>query len=395
MKAWAAVRTLSGALAAAGIFSCGVGTAEVGQGLTDPAVLEANAEDIAATDVTEQEVTSPFGISGTHAASEIATTVILRSNLSAPSSLAFKPGEGSLWIVNQGDDSSVIVDRPGKPDQRVTQYWDDSDHFMNNPTQLAFSRVREELAVSLNTLNDYNGQARPNYFTGVTLYTADRDDYRGDAASHLDMLHHSPWAMGLAPGVRPTTAASDKREFWVLNGLAGSIDRYFFHAPHALGADDHSDGITIRYATGGLKRQGSIPSHLAFNTATRTLYIADTGNGRIAKLNTRLSVSSAVQIGGYHDETPLYELVGSQVQAVTRDFALSRPSGLLYKGSRLIVAENGTGHIKVFDLSGTQKGDLDTGLGAGALAGLAEGPDGKLYFLDARGGRVLRLDGVN
>jgi hypothetical protein len=266
---------------------------------------------------------------------------------------------------------------------------------MNNPTQIAFSRYKEEFAVSLNNLNDYNGAARPNYFTGITLYTANRTYYRGDAHSHIDMLHHSPYAMGLAAGMRPSSTASDKREFWVLNGLAGSIDRYFFNQPHELGGDDHSDGVTVRYSTGGLKRVGTIPSHLAFNTSNRTLYIADTGNGRIAKLNTKVSLNNAVQIQGYHDETPLYELVGNTLESVTSNGTLSRPSGLLYKGSRLIVAENGTGHIKVFDTYGAQKGDIDTGLGSGALTGLAEGPDGKLYFIDARGGRVFRLDSIN
>jgi hypothetical protein len=390
--------TIRNAFSAVVVFSlsaCGMGTAEVVGDISDPTVLEANADDMASTDVTEQEVTTPFGISGTKSRSQLTLTVILSTKLNNPSSLAFKPGEGSLWVVNQGNDSSVIVDRPGKTDQTVTQYYDDSDHFMNNPTQIAFSRVNQEFAVSLNNLNDYNGGARPNYFTGVTLYTADRSDYRGDAMSHLDMLHHSPYAMGLAAGIRPTTASSKTREYWVLNGLAGSIDRYFFNVPHELGGDDHSDGITIRYATGNLKRVGTVPSHLALNTSSRTLYASDTGNGRLVKLNTRVSVSSAVQIAAYHGETPLYELVGSAVEAVTDYGSLSRPSGLLYKGSRLIVAENGTGHIKVFDLYGSLKGDIDTGVGAGALTGLAEGPDGKLYFLDARLGRVIRLDAVN
>jgi hypothetical protein len=392
-----AIHRISMTLVSLALSACGMGAADVSSanGITDPTVLEANAEDMSATDVTEQEITSPFGITGTHSASQLTMTVILRSGLSNPSSLAFKPSEDSLWIVNQGNDSSVIVDRPGKSDQKVTQYWDDSDHFMNNPTQISFSRYKEEFAVSLNNLNDYNGGARPNYFTGVTLYTSNRYYYRGDANSHLDMLHHSPNAMGLIGGMRPTSSSSDKREYWVFNGLSGSIDRYFFNAPHELGGDDHSDGITVRYGTGSIKRVSTVPGHLAFNTSNRTLYIADTGNGRIAKLNTKLSLDRAVQIQGYHDETPLYELVGNSVESLTSYGSLSRPSGLLYKGSRLVVAENGTGHIKVFDTYGTLKGDIDTGLGSGALTGLAEGPDGKLYFLDSRGGRVLRLDNVN
>lgn len=373
--------------------ACGPDLAQE-DGISDPAVLAANADDMAFVGVVEQEVVAPFGISGTIPASSARSTVILSTLLSRPSSLAFKPGEGSLWILNQGDDSSVIVDRPGRADQKVVRYFDDSDHFLNNPTQIAFSRVNEEFAASLNNLNDYNGLARPNYFTGITLYTAKRTAYRGDAASHLDMLHHSPYAMGTAAGARPTTVQDNSREYWVFNGLAGAIDRYFFNVPHELGGDDHTDGTTIRYAAGQLRRVADVPGHLAFATSTRQLYISDTGNGRVVKLDTRLSIASARRIAAYHAETPLHGL-SSTLTAVTRPGALSRPSGLLYKGARLVVADNGTGHIKVFDTQGVLKGDLDTGLGAGALTGLAEGPDGKLYYLDARAGRVLRYDGAN
>ena len=35
---------------------------------------------------------------------------------------------------------------------------------------------------------------------------------------------------------------------------------------------------------------------------------------------------------------------------------------------------------------------LETGLAAGALAGMAIGPDRKLYFVDVIGNRVLRID---
>ena len=35
---------------------------------------------------------------------------------------------------------------------------------------------------------------------------------------------------------------------------------------------------------------------------------------------------------------------------------------------------------------------LDTGLAAGSLAGLTLGPDGRLYFVDMLGARILRVD---
>jgi DNA-binding beta-propeller fold protein YncE len=372
------------------VVACGPGEAQVGDETLRPDVLEANAEDQAwEFTETEQGLTAPFGITGSMPASRVELTQIV-AQLYRPYALAFKPGEGSLWIVNRGDDSSVIVDNPGKSTQKVTRFRDDSNHFMNNPTQLAFSKTKAEFAVSLDSVNDYNGQAAPNYFTGPTLFTANRKDYQGGAASHYDMLHHSPRSLGISVGARPATAAQEMREYWVFNGNSGAIDRYFFNQPHELGADDHSDGITIRYATGQLKRSGELPGHVAFDAATRQLYVADVGNNRIVRLDTRISVNTARRIPAYHSETALWEVPGAKVTVVTTQ--VSQPTGLLVVAGQLVVAEHATGKVKVFTTAGTFKGELDTGLGAGRLMGLAEGPDGKLYAVDAKGGRAVRVD---
>ena len=62
---------------------------------------------------TEQGVVSAFSIEGTVPASRVKLTLIA-DKLYRPTGLAFKPVENSLWVVNRGDDSSVIVDNPGK-----------------------------------------------------------------------------------------------------------------------------------------------------------------------------------------------------------------------------------------------------------------------------------------
>ncbi len=43
-------------------------------------------------------------------------------------------------------------------------------------------------------------------------------------------------------------------------------------------------------------------------------------------------------------------------------------------------------------MTGKRVNYLDTGLPKGALMGMAFGPEGKLYFVDAIGNRVLRID---
>ena len=89
--------------------------------------------------------------------------------------------------------------------------------------------------------------------------------------------------MGIAAG-SPATGV-DPREYWVFNGNSGSVDRYFFHQTHQLGGDDHSDGETIRYAEGQLKRVAGMPGHMAHDVASGKLFIADTGNGFDALVN--------------------------------------------------------------------------------------------------------------
>ncbi len=333
-----------------------------------------------------------FGITGIVPAARVRLRTILDQKLNRPAAMAWHPRDGSLWIVNRGDDSSVIVDGPGAAGMRVQRFQDDSAHFMNNPLALAFSRTRVEFATVQETANDYNGAQPPNYFMGPTLWTADRAIYQGGAASHADMLHHSPFSVGIAAGARPTSGA-DKREYWVFNGNTGCIDRYFFNTPHVLGGHDHADGETYRYGQ-GLRRVENVPGHLALDETSGLLYIADTGNGRVAKLDTRVSTANAVKIQGIHPETWL-KRVPATIQPVTPAGALVRPAGLILSRGLIVTADNGTGRLHVVHPDGTLVGEADTGLGAGALSGLVEAPGGKLWLLDMRGDRLLELGITN
>ena len=139
------------ALFAVSLLAVGCGPTE---GFPDSAIQAANDEDQGYAfdaESTEQGVTSAFSINGIVPASRVKLTLIA-DRLYRPTSLAFKPVEGSLWVVNRGDDSSAIIDEPGKSTARVTRFYDDSAHFMNNPTQLAFSKVKSEFAVSLDSI---------------------------------------------------------------------------------------------------------------------------------------------------------------------------------------------------------------------------------------------------
>lgn len=346
---------------------------------------------------TTNTTTGAFGIHGTVPASRVTVTTLLSQGLSKPTGMAVDPRDGSLWILNHGDDTSVIVDNVGTRTQKATRFQDDSAHFMNKPMQLAFSPLRNEFASAQDSNNNYSHCNDPdmqmaNNFMGPTLFSADRTIYDGGSQSHLDMLHHSPFSVGIAAGRKPASTAVDKREYFVFNGQSGCIDRYYFNKPHELGGDNHLDGETYRYAPGELKRVAGVPGHLALDQSTGVLYIADTGHGRIAKLDPSQPLSSAVAIQGWHDETPLKQVPGAHISSVTAPGELSRPAGLLIHDGMLVVGDYATGHVKVFNKAGEVQGDIDLGIGANTLGGLAESPTGKLLALDMRGNRLLQVE---
>jgi hypothetical protein len=311
-------------------------------------------------------------------------TVLLDRGLDRPTALAFNPRDGVLWIVNYTGDASVVVTGLGTTGQAVRSYWDYSEHYLNNPTGIAFSPTRNEFATVGDNRNDYNGRFQANNFMGPTLWTADLAHFDGGTRSHLDMVHHSPLAMGIAAGRDPV-----RREYWVFNGAVGCIDRYFFFEPHELGGSNHRDGMTYRYAPGQLRRVAGVPGHLAYDAASRLLYVADTGRGRIAVLDTRASLARSRRIRG-NGETPLVAMPRARLRTLAGGFR--RPSGLLLARGRLVVGDHSTGVLTVLRLDGTVETRFDTGLGPDALTGIALGPEGKLYLLDARRNRLLRLD---
>jgi hypothetical protein len=305
-----------------------------------------------------------------------AAEVLLTRPLDKPNGLAFNPVDGSLWIVNNSRralDRTVVVRDLGTANQTVRAFEDPTYHYLAEPTAIAFSPTRLEFA----TAGTIGG--------GPTLWTSEEHLFRGGQESHYDMVHHTESVTGIAVG-----ADNVRREYWVVNGTRGTIDRYFFNEPHELGGMDHSDGLVYRYGESALKDVVGVPTHVAFDHATGTVYVADTGHNRIAWLRTGAPPADAKEIirPRWLPEK-LFRVEGPRIRTLAR--GLKRPSGLLLKDRRLLVGEYATGRIVVLTLSGRRMRTIDTGLGKNALTGLAAGPDGRIYFLDAKRNRLLRL----
>ena len=317
--------------------------------------------------------------------------------------LEFHPERNELWVLNREFEvpgacveanfrsarvanslwgSTTIITSPGSFMQRAEVRTDGNAwHFMRRPTSFAMG-ARDTFATCGEAATG-NFEDNDGNFIGPTLWSSDLAIYAqpsGGNGSHLDMLHATPWCMGIAH--------ERDNVYWAFNGDVGAIDRYDFHEDHGPGADDHSDGEIFRYIPGELERVPNVPSHMVFNPDDAHLYVVDTGHARLIKLDTTVGT-----LGGPF--TPVYEPLANygfmqdtaMVEVVT-DQGLVEPSGLaLYEGA-LYVSDHATGMLHAFDLAGNPLRSLQTPLGEGSLAGITVGPNKRLWFTDMKTGAV-------
>lgn len=340
-------------------------------------------------------------LGGGHISSSVTLTEIatVANKLNKPRDLAFNPlRPDELWVVNFGDESVVIV-HDASTDGRTSEYRKDgfAMHFMANVSAISFGADQTSIGrpgtfgTAGESRNTYDESKAANDFMGPTLWSSDLTIFAmkdpNGLGSHLDMLHCSPLSMGIAH--------QTANIYWVFGGLTNSIVKYDFHKDNGVGNDNHSDGEAFRYVSGQMKYAPGIPSHLFFHAADGMLYIADTGHGRIAMLDT----ASGTKGKALPTTEPMvghYEMNGAILtEVVPQTFGIDgllAPSGIEIQNELIYVSDNATGRISAFDMTGTRVNYLDTGLPPNALSGMAFGPDGKLYFVDMLQSRVLRID---
>jgi hypothetical protein len=259
-------------------------------------------------------------------------------------------------------------------------------HFMRRPTSIAFGENGNLGTCGEARTDNYEDDAID--YSGPVLWSSDPAIFgavpkSGQNGTHLDMLHESPFCMGIAH--------ERDNAYWVFNGKLGALDRYDFRAPHVIGGEDHADGELNRYVEGQLQRVPEVPSHLAVDHARGQLYVADTAGGRIL----RLTIESGVAGGNVPtlDQIAVHRRIdGASLEQVVAAGSLSAPSGIALTTDRVIATDNATSRIWWFKLDGSPLGSVDTGLPAGSLSGIAVGPDGKLYLSDLLTGVAYRVE---
>lgn len=306
-------------------------------------------------------------------------------DLSDPRDLGFD-ASGSLWVANRDDDRTFIVFDPGTDDQTYDRRKDGyAQHFMEETAALSFD-TGEQFGSCGESENTYNDRGEANEFMGPVLWSTDLDIFAEQnpegLGSHLDMQHESPLCVGMA--------WETANVYWVFDGMNSTIVRYDFNEDHDVGQDDHSDGIVYRLVEPEVERVEEAPGHMMIDHATGLLYVADTGNGRVLRLDTASGERGDDLRTRMEDLDDYAEWV--DVDWSTLIEGLDRPGGLALDAERLYVGEWGTGIIHVFDLDGNPLQTLDTGLGEGALYGIEIGPDGALWVAEIATPGVYRLD---
>jgi peroxiredoxin/DNA-binding beta-propeller fold protein YncE len=231
-------------------------------------------------------------------------------------------------------------------------------------------------------------------FMGPTLWSSDTSvfasRYQNDPdylASHLDMLHQSPYNLGIAH--------DSANVYWVSDAKYKGISRYDFRDPHEVGGTDHRDGVIRRYVeTSIVPAERGRPAHVALDKSTGYLYYVDPGKGAVHCLDTRTGRVKDTLIMPPSSAENLEEFT-SVIDAAqwTVVSSLSRPIGIEVIGKRLLVGDEQTSRIYVYVLDGKMAiplGYIQTT--ASSLHGIVVGPDGKIWYTDKKSGTICRLD---
>ncbi len=311
----------------------------------------------------------------------ITTLATINEGLDRPTDLDFFPvlGKDELWVINQrtenaGGSTITISDATAEtPSDFQMKVDGNSWHFMSLPTGIAFSSDNFNFANSTGVKDaNHNGGT----FTGPTLWSSDPEIYAqpsGGNGSHLDMLHGSPYCMGIAHEV--------DNVFWVYDDWNKDIVRYDFAGDHGPGNDDHSDGKVRRYSNIGIQKDLDIPSHMILDKARGWMYFVDNGNSRVLRLDIN---SGTVGVTLPIINEPLAEhvrMTGFTTEVIIED-GLNRPCGIEFFDNYLLVGNYGNGDINVYDVTSdfVLVGVIKTG--EVGLTGITVGPNGNIYAVN-------------
>ncbi len=322
-----------------------------------------------------------------------AFTVIATSanKLETPQDIDFNPDPSrpnELWVINKETEmsggSTVMFLNPGTGSQTFDYRKDGNAlHFMSLPSGIAFGDNGNWATTTCVADANHSGGT----FTGPTLWSGNLDIYArpsGGNGSHLDMLHASPFSMGIAH--------DSANVYWVFDGYNGHIVRYDFVEDHGPGNDDHSDGTIHRYMEVSVNRHPTeaIPGHLILDKNSGWLYVCDVGNKRVLRLNTKTGAKKSDLMLINEPLAEHWEIKDVEWE-VFIDSGIETPCGIEINENRLFVSDYLTGEIIAYDVN-TKKELARIQTGSAGITGIKVGPSGKLWYVNSLKNELIRLD---
>ena len=326
-------------------------------------------------------------------------------NISSPTDLEFHPGRvNELWVANKATDSITIVHNTGLDNQTSETRLDvNRNHFLEEVSAISFGSYHPEFdwqwGSAQESLNTYNGQGNPNYFMGPALWPSSLDHFAvenqnnedGLLGSHIDMLHESPYGVGIAHDY--------DNVYWYNDGYYGELVRYDFMMDHDTGGHNHSDGVVQRYSEIQLNHSYGTPGHMVLDKETDILYISDAGGDRVIWVNTDDTTYQTENI--MNDSSRLETLSEySRISGVEWGVlieGLNRPSGIALDGDQLFVSLNEDNSIVSYNLNSDGKSAVEVAIintSASSIMGIEIGPKGHLFYVDNARDEVIRVDPV-
>ena len=313
---------------------------------------------------------------------------VIATGLETPTDAEFNPdAPEELWVLNRNS-SVMIVSNPGEANQeelmRIGTTFNNGTHFLAKPAALAFGAPG--YMATAQQEDQITQPSTPADFMGPTLWTSDSAIFDAGHPSHLDMLHNSPLASGIA--------WEQGNVYWVYDGTHGSLTRYNFNEDHDLGGTDHTDGELQRYADGQLGYQPGVVHHVVVHHEAALVYATDPANNRVVALDPSVGAPGGA-IAPNYDGTTQTMIDGSAVETLidgsTLEADMAMPSGLEMDDGYLFVTDSATSVIFGFDFEGNLVDWLDTGWPAGTLMGIAFDDEGRLYAVDAVNNQLVRI----
>ena len=304
-----------------------------------------------------------------------------------------------LWVINENsamfdftNGGSTVTYYNYGTDTQWADYRKDaySAHFMHTASAIAFSGN----GGVANTLDTQDANGNPNgYFSGCTLWDSDTSVYarvNQDGpllGSHWDMIHQSPYSVGIAGG--------GDNVYWLFDGYHNTIAKYDFNEPHPdheHGGENHYDGVVMRYDEIQVQRVPGLSSHMEIDQESGWLYVCDTGNQRVLRLNTSSGevgqslTTYGESLAGY------YSMINAEYEVVISD-SLVQPTGLDIYNERLLVSDYSTGDIAIYNIENNnvdRLGKIQTGL-EDDIIGIKVDANGSIWIVCKNSNELYQL----